>query len=280
MTVNAEHLSDRELRAHAHAIEISGHTAIPGQISSAALDELREITTRALTSVQEAIGRGIRTPFQPASRYYQAASALYRWGNAALSLLEHPVVTSLSDALLDRPQLNDLTVFSAVPVPTGEADPGATAWHRDCHNFEQARSSGHLWFLFYLDDFTSENGATWIVPGSHHLASALEPSLGPAWSNPDLDAFPSRRQLVGRAGDLVVIDARALHTSGRNSTSEPRRLLNLGVVDHRFGDRIRANHWDVAGSRIRESASERLRCLLGADWSGPRGSGPPSIVPD
>ena len=269
-----------DLERHAYALEVSGYTTIPAQLSVAVLDDLRRTAELALAAVRAAIACGVRVPFQPGTPHYEAASALYCWGPSALALLAHPTVVGLADLLLREYRLNDLTVFSALSAPGGNEPLATTSWHRDCPGPSDTGRSGHLWFLFCLDDLTADNGATWVVPGSHRIGSAFEPPLEEPWRPLDLDGFPSRRQLTATAGDLHVIDARVIHSSGRNGTSRPRRLLNLGLVHGSAWVRIRTNHWAVAGPAIQATASSTLRTLLGADLP-PRDLGcPTSVLPD
>ena len=265
------------LRKHAYSLEVSGYTIIPSQLSRRDLAALREVSSAALARVRQAVGQGEEVPLASGSRYYEAAGVLYCWGHAASALLEHPVVLGLADMLLKDYLLNDVSVFSALPAPNDDSAATATGWHRDCHDFGSVGLSGYLWFLFYLDPFTAKNGSTWIVPGSHRILSPLESQLSEPWHAPDLERFPSRRQLVADAGDLVVIDPRALHTSDRNHTSRPRRLVNVGLVQERARQRIRTDHAATLGARRLAQADTRVRKLLGADLA-PHGSRAPGCV--
>jgi ectoine hydroxylase-related dioxygenase (phytanoyl-CoA dioxygenase family) len=67
--------------------------------------------------------------------------------------------------------------------------------------------------LFCLDDFTSENGATNILPASHRH-----------------EPFPSAsfiareaRQIFAPAGSFLVLDAMTLHCGGSQSSQKQRR---------------------------------------------------------
>jgi ectoine hydroxylase-related dioxygenase (phytanoyl-CoA dioxygenase family) len=252
-----------DLQPHLYALEASGHTLIPSQVDADGIAELRLVAERALVGVRAAIERGERVPLQPGTQHYEAANCLYRFGGAASALLEHAAVGALADAILGEYRLNDLTVFSALPARSRVDSVETTSWHRDCPLAREA--PGHLWFFFLLDDFTTENGATWIVPGSHRAPLLQEPELEGPWVALDLARFPSARQVLGCAGDLIVIDARALHTSGVNRTMQPRRMINLGLVHESHRARVRTDHWTAAGPEIRTHAGERLRRLLGAD---------------
>jgi ectoine hydroxylase-related dioxygenase (phytanoyl-CoA dioxygenase family) len=70
--------------------------------------------------------------------------------------------------------------------------------------------------LYYMDDATEMNGATWLVPASQHcILRAPAPS----------ELAPLAIQAVGRAGDALLFDARLWHCAGRNISDHPRRLV-------------------------------------------------------
>jgi ectoine hydroxylase-related dioxygenase (phytanoyl-CoA dioxygenase family) len=71
--------------------------------------------------------------------------------------------------------------------------------------------------LVMVDDFTLENGATKMVPGSHRVAE-----------RPD-DAEIERRtvRLVGPAGSIVLFDSNLWHSAAPNLTSGSRKALTL-----------------------------------------------------
>jgi hypothetical protein len=71
--------------------------------------------------------------------------------------------------------------------------------------------------LVMVDDFTIENGATKMVPGSHRTPE--RPS----------DEEMERRtvRVVGHAGDIVLFDSNLWHSAAPNLTSGPRKALTL-----------------------------------------------------
>jgi len=71
--------------------------------------------------------------------------------------------------------------------------------------------------LVPLDDFTTENGATYFSPKSH-----LSPD-----KPPERDFFDSAERLLARAGDIFLFDSNTWHCAGVNQTSAPRRALTL-----------------------------------------------------
>lgn len=70
--------------------------------------------------------------------------------------------------------------------------------------------------LYYFDRVREENGATWVVPGSH-LTLADQP-------DPDVMA-PLSVPLEVDPGDGVVFDARIWHCAGTNGSAAPRTLV-------------------------------------------------------
>ena len=72
--------------------------------------------------------------------------------------------------------------------------------------------------MWMLTDYTSENGATIIVPGSHKESTS--PSKK---THLDPDAtYEGETQLLGKAGDVGIFDARTWHASAANTTQEDR----------------------------------------------------------
>ena len=91
------------------------------------------------------------------------------------------------------------------------------AWHRDLpyQHFVSTRPIA-VSALFCLDDFTAENGATWVVPASHKI-----------------EHFPSdeaveklRVQVEAPAGSFIMFDSMLFHSGGANRTARTRRGVN------------------------------------------------------
>ena len=86
--------------------------------------------------------------------------------------------------------------------------------HRDIRTF-----SGEIPLmlntLIMLDDFTEENGATWLMDKGHKY-----PRCPPA------EVFNHHAfQVVGKAGTLVMWNSNLWHCAGENKTDNPRRSL-------------------------------------------------------
>ncbi len=91
------------------------------------------------------------------------------------------------------------------------------AWWRDRKQPSDHFSCNTLWML---DDFTPENGATRLVPGSH---------LGLTFPEDEMEdteqPHPKEIRITGPAGAVVVFTGHTWHSGVRNHTGEPRRSI-------------------------------------------------------
>ena len=91
--------------------------------------------------------------------------------------------------------------------------------HRDLRTF-----SGELplmaQLLVMLDDFTEENGATYLLDGSHKIAA--QPL--------DEEFYARASRAVGPAGSVVVFNSNLWHAAGVNRAKTARRALTLAFT--------------------------------------------------
>jgi ectoine hydroxylase-related dioxygenase (phytanoyl-CoA dioxygenase family) len=88
--------------------------------------------------------------------------------------------------------------------------------------------------IWLLDDFTADNGATRVVPGSHRNGtSAREALADQAASHPD------EVLLIAPAGTVVVFNSHLWHGGTQNRSDRPRRALHSY-----FGRRARGQQLD------------------------------------
>ena len=75
--------------------------------------------------------------------------------------------------------------------------------------------------IWLLDDFTEDNGATRVVPGSHRLTVSVRDAV------PDTAAaHPDEVRLTAPAGTVVVFNSHLWHGGTRNRTGGQRRALH------------------------------------------------------
>lgn len=90
-------------------------------------------------------------------------------------------------------------------------------WHRDL-SYQHWTSSKVIAFnaLLCVDDFTFENGASFVLPATHHVEAF------------PTDAFVRRheKQMAAKAGTFIVLDAMLYHRGGVNVSGAVRRAVN------------------------------------------------------
>ena len=71
--------------------------------------------------------------------------------------------------------------------------------------------------LVVLDDFTLDNGATYLLSGSHLKVD--KPT--------DEFFYKNAERVVAKSGSIIIWDANLWHAAGENRTDGPRRALSL-----------------------------------------------------
>jgi ectoine hydroxylase-related dioxygenase (phytanoyl-CoA dioxygenase family) len=78
--------------------------------------------------------------------------------------------------------------------------------------------------LWMLDDFTAQNGATRVVPGSHLITRPISKSLAQPLAH-----HPDEYIAVGRAGSVLMLNGHLWHSGRKNSSNGPRRSVQMVV---------------------------------------------------
>ena len=108
--------------------------------------------------------------------------------------------------------------------------------------------------VWFLDDFTLENGATSCVPRSHRRLEALpEPGV----------AYADAMQICGPRGSVLIVNGAVWHGSSRNITDAPRVGL-LGFFCRSILKPQQA-HLKLVSDEVIARATPTLKRLLGFD---------------
>ncbi len=93
--------------------------------------------------------------------------------------------------------------------------------HADMGGIPDARGYWVCNTIWLLDDFTTENGATRVVPGTHLLKKLPQDAVTDIF-----EPHPEQKLILGKAGTVVVMNAHAWHGGTANRTDKPRRALH------------------------------------------------------
>jgi ectoine hydroxylase-related dioxygenase (phytanoyl-CoA dioxygenase family) len=203
--------ADDALSSAAEEIACLGYSVIDSGYPAQEVDDLKRIfedTHRryldlhgasALAEIDE--HNGIRLPLALNARFIELAA-----NERVLRLVE----TLIRNTFILNQQ-------NGVINPANGTRYNQDAWHRDLpyQHFVSSRPLA-VNALYCVDDFTAENGATFVVPASHKHESF------PSAAFIDKHA----RQISAPAGSFIVLDCMVYHRGGENRTSTARRGVN------------------------------------------------------
>jgi len=139
--------------------------------------------------------------------------------------LLNPVLLAVADELL-LPNGADYWLNTGQVMAVGPGEP-AQYLHRDENNWPEAVADGKeltVSCMFALSDFTRENGATVVLPGTHRLPAGIR--RGPA---ADHDRFrPAYAEMP--AGSGMIYTGKVVHGAGANTTDEMRHGMHVSYV--------------------------------------------------
>jgi len=157
----------------------------------------------------------------------------------------HRLILGVLDRVLGHYQLSAPVGISIGPGET------AQVLHTDDGVYPLPRPHPELVVntMWPLDDFTKENGATRIIPGSHR------------WTDQRPDAASPVVDAVMPAGSVMFFLGSAYHGGGANTTGKPR----LGVILEYCASWLRPqeNHLLAVPREVARTLPERLQELLG-----------------
>ena len=142
-------------------------------------------------------------------------------------IIENPLVFQMLERLFGE------HFFGCLPYGCNASFPGSETQnvHRDCgHIFpEESFAMPPLLVVvnIFLDDFTKENGATEIWPGSHRIVDADKEETNTLKISPSRWSKHASTQTIAPSGSIVLRDMRTWHRGPANTTSKIRTMLSL-----------------------------------------------------
>ena len=173
-------------------------------------------------------------------------------------LIEDPTVLRLTRSVLDEDCiLSDTGLTSIGPHTDGGA------WHVDAPLTQLPEPLPEIPLgvqnVWMLDDFTTENGATRVVPGSHLSRKK------PGWGYDDIEGEVI---LTAPAGSMAIWVSNTWHRSGPNYTGAPRRAV-LSYYSRSWVKPF-SDYQATMPAEIAKRYSPTSRYLLGWSATGPK----------
>lgn len=160
----------------------------------------------------------------------------------------HPYLTDFFDG---KPYiLNSIGAAINAPAHMGNYEHGQK-WHRDLRSYAGVGPRQMAIAMFMFDDFTTENGATEVLLGSHH--SGRFP--------PDDFIRQNAKQVCGKKGSIILYDGDIWHRAGVNRTEQFRVGVTCLFTKPYYKQQL--DYPRYLDKTYAESLSPRMRQLFG-----------------
>ncbi len=184
-----------------------------------------------------------RTLMEPRDGYISMETSLNHIPELA-PLCIHSTLVELAEMMLGK----DLILANNVAMKWCKpgAPEGPLHWGGRFKDIPQLTEFQVFWML---TDFTAENGATLVVPFSHHTGRP-----------PARTAYPQEIPLVGTKGSVLIFDGRIWHRSGANTTSGKHRMAaNMMYLP---GSVDRGGEWPLVARERYNEFPPQLQAML------------------
>jgi ectoine hydroxylase-related dioxygenase (phytanoyl-CoA dioxygenase family) len=187
-----------------------GYLVLPHLMGPELLSEVRDRIDELFA--QEGKGAGSEFKQEPHAR--RLANLVDKGEVFERVILTPRVLECMEHVLGPDWKLSSLNV--RVADPHGDC---AQPWHADSGAIVDERGYWVCNSVWMLDDFTPENGATRMLPGSHKWHKLPPPE--------SYDSLPGEELVLGRAGTVVIMNAHMWHGATANRTAAPRRGMHV-----------------------------------------------------
>lgn len=195
------------------ALRLEGCCIVEGAIAPPELERTRAAMYRARDAIHAELGKAsLRSAGEMG-----VLRIMGKFEPSLLRLLELPEMLAIVDATVSPTAI--LHLQNGFILPSFEGQPAPVVFQNSFHRDFPRHLNGYLAsvnVLIAVDPFTRDNGATFVVPGSHQCAE------------PPPTAHLLRAQLPAEceAGSLLVFDSTLWHAAGANTSGHDRLAIN------------------------------------------------------
>jgi ectoine hydroxylase-related dioxygenase (phytanoyl-CoA dioxygenase family) len=229
------------------ALDVSGCAVVEGVLSHDFLERTRE----AMYRVQEAIQAEVGKERLDRAGELGVLRLMLKYDPLFFEFLEIPEVLAIVDATVSETAI--LHVQNGLLLPSfegGTPQVFQTRFHRDFPRILNGYPMS-INTLFAVDEFTTDNGATFLAPGTHQKQGR------PA------DWFLERHSVPAQcpAGSVLVFDSTLWHAAGDNMSGKDRLGLNQQFTRSWVKQQI--DYVRALGDEVVEAQKDRTQQLLG-----------------
>jgi len=197
---------------HRSRLDEAGFVVLPGFQSPELVEALRARVDELFRAEGEQAGSEFRQ--EPGAR--RLANCVDKGAIFGHCIVDPLILEHVACVLGPDFKLSSLNVRSANPH-NGAGQP----LHADMGAIADERGYWVCNTVWLLDDFTRDNGALRLVPGSHRLHKLPQEVL----ADPNA-VHPDEILVTGSAGDVIVMNAHMWHGGTANATARERRALH------------------------------------------------------
>lgn len=217
MELGRYHFDKQEQQQVEDAIRNQGFAVVNGVYSTEEMQGVEEALKIAVAKEAE---------FHGTTNYkdYGMLLACPIYGGPFIEIMDNPDLWRPFNAILGDSCITYVYTSSCMP-PKGSNYSGRIHVDRPHFNPNQIESLG---CLICVNDFTKENGGTWVLPFSHNQAEEpLEEYF-----------YKHAIQIEAKAGSVFYFSLRLWHAGGFNASDQWRNSLGIGMIKPYFKQRI------------------------------------------
>ena len=219
-----------------HHLRVDGYCVIDGVIPPGEVDAIRESMVKTLVSIDD----------KNACSESMDKGSILKFNQSIAPYLADRRIMDAAEAILGphvRAHGHTIDVRHQTPDREGRR----AGLHVDYPYISSFEARVHppfpdavmgLRMIWFLTPFTPENGATYVVPGTHRLNT--NPHLSDIGVN-FAETYPTETQALGSAGSVLVWDNRLWHTTGFNFSDEDRVYFGTTYVPWWFNLEVDIN---------------------------------------
>jgi ectoine hydroxylase-related dioxygenase (phytanoyl-CoA dioxygenase family) len=227
----------------------SGFTILENYMGAAMLEAMRRRVNELLAEEGAAAGSEFKT-----EENARRLANLVDKGEIFREAIARPEMLALVESVLgDGFKLSSLNMRSANPHSSS-----VQPLHVDMGALPDKQGYAVCNCVWMLDDFTEENGALRVVPGSHNWGKKPQDELSDPHSN-----HPKELLVTGKAGTVVVMNAHTWHGGTANRTDKERRALHSFFCRHDFPQQQYQKR--LLRPETQSALTEKLRKILALD---------------